>query len=304
MDIFISWSGDTSKKVADHLKQFLHSVIQTLKPFYSSEDISKGKRWSNEISEKLYKCDFGIVLLTKDNLKSPWIMFESGALSKNIGTGRVCTLLLGITDTDVQSPLTEFQNTKFTKNDIYKLLLDINGQLGNNAIDTVVLSKVFDKMWPDLENDVKAILAESKKAKPKQEVRTDRELLEESVRYLRQMNYKHLLFDSDDFEFDKESQVLFDVKNESINFYEDKNQLYSIHINQLTDTAEVLDFLFQVSGKRWCKSKHIKGFLDCLEEVSDKYFDQNAQGVFSPFGSFRKIDWKKKQSRPVKFDPD
>lgn len=302
MDIFISWSGDTSKKVAEHLKQFLPSVIQTLKPFYSSEDISKGKRWSNEISEKLYKCDFGIVLLTKDNLKSPWIMFESGALSKNIETGRVCTLLLGITDTDVQSPLTEFQNTKFTKNDIYKLLLDINVQLGKNAIDTSVLSKVFDKMWPDLENDVKAILAESKKAKPKEEARTDRELLEESVRYLRQMNYKHLLFDSDDFEFDKESQVLFDVRKENINFYEGKKQLYSIHIHQLTDTAEVLDFLFQVSGKGWCKSKHIKGFLDCLEEVSDKYFDENAQGVFSPFGSFRKIDWKKKQSRSVKFE--
>ncbi|MFL5763210.1 MAG: toll/interleukin-1 receptor domain-containing protein [Bacteroidia bacterium] len=304
MDIFISWSGDTSKKVAEHLKQFLPSVIQILKPFYSSEDISKGKRWSNEISEKLYKCDFGIVILTKDNLKSPWIMFESGALSKNIETGRVCTLLLGIHDTDVQSPLTEFQNTKFTKNDVYKLLLDINNQLGKNAIDNTVLSRVYDKMWPELEKDIKAILVESTKLKPKEEVRSDRELLEESVRYLRQMNYKHLLFDSDNFEFDRGSKVLFDVKKETINFYEGKKELYSIHIHQLSDTAEVLDFFFQVSGKGWCKSKHIKGFLDCIEEISDKYFDQNAQGIFCPFGSFRKIDWEKKKSNAVKLELD
>jgi hypothetical protein len=46
MEIFISWSGDLSKKIAEQLKIFLPSVIQSLKPFYSSEDISKGKRWN------------------------------------------------------------------------------------------------------------------------------------------------------------------------------------------------------------------------------------------------------------------
>jgi hypothetical protein len=300
MDIFLSWSGVTSKRVAEQLKQFLPSVIQSIKPFYSSDDISKGKRWSAEISNKLQSCELGIIILTKDNLKAPWIMFESGALSKNITTGRVCTLLLGISDTDVQSPLTEFQNTKFIKDDVHKLLHDINSMLAKSAIDNAVLTKTFNKMWPDLEHEVNTILSEDNVSNEKEKITTDRELLEESVRYLRQMNLRHIMFNRDDFDFSKGSQVIFDIEDEHIAFYDQDKELYSIHIHQLSDTAEVMDFFFQISQKGWCNPDHIKGFLECIEEVSKKYFGQNAQGVFSPYGEFRKIDWINRESKPIK----
>ena len=121
MDIFLSWSGDTSKQIAQLLKNWLPTVIQCLQPFYSPDDISKGKSWGGEISKVLNKCDFGILILTKDNIRSPWILFEAGALSKNIDLSRVCTMLFGIKDTDVEAPLNLFQNTKFEKEDIKKL---------------------------------------------------------------------------------------------------------------------------------------------------------------------------------------
>ena len=63
MNIFLSWSGEQSKKVAETLKIWLPSVIQSLKPFYSSTDIQKGKRWDNELSKTLNETEFGIIIL-------------------------------------------------------------------------------------------------------------------------------------------------------------------------------------------------------------------------------------------------
>lgn len=294
MNIFLSWSGDQSKKVAEILKVWLPSVIQSLKPFYSSTDIKKGKRWDGELSKSLNDTEFGIIILTEENRTAPWIMFEAGALAKNIETGRVCTLLFDIKDTDVVGPLSSFQNTKSTKKDILKLLEDINETLSENKISKEVLIRVFEKMWPDLETEFTKIL-DSKKVKTKEELRPERELIEESLRILRNMHFRHTVFSNNDFEFDRHDKVIFDKESEAILFYSGEDEEYWIGLDQLKNTAEVIDFIFQVAGKSWCKSKHIKEFVDCLNEISNLYFDTSAQGVICPYGSFMKIDWNKRE---------
>lgn len=301
MNVFLSWSGDTSKKIAEVLKNWLPSVIQMLKPFYSPDDISKGKRWSNEISEKLSDCDFGILIMTRENLSAPWIMFEGGALSKNISSGRVCTLLFGIKDTDIQGPLSIFQNTKFSRTDVYKLLSDINKYLAEKAIDNQVLNTVFDKMWPDFESEINSIL-ETKEESSKTDVRSERELIEECVRYLRRMNFNHIRFDKMDLEFDRKDKVIFNKSDGNISFYEGKDELYLINISQLNTTAQVLDFIFQINTKGWCRPKHVFEFVNCLEELCDTYFDTNAQGVFCPSGGFMNIDWADRTYTELKIE--
>lgn len=298
MNIFLSWSGEKSKKVAESLKIWLPSVIQTLKPFYSTKDISKGKKWDAELSKSLNETEFGIIILTEENRSAPWIMFEAGALAKNIETGRVCTFLFDIKDTDVVGPLSSFQNTKFDKKDVFKLLQDINDTLGELKISNEVLQRVFDKMWSDLESDMNKIKDTS--IEPKEDIRPDRELIEESLRILRNMHFRHTIFSNDDFEFDRDDKVVFDKREEEILFYEDNKEVYSIGINQLNNTAEVIDFVFQVAGKGWCKSKHIKEFVDCIEEISKVYFDTNAQGIICPMGAFMEIDWEKKTKKRLK----
>jgi hypothetical protein len=66
------------------------------------------------------------VCLTKDNLAAPWILSESGALSKNITDSRVTALLAGIQPTDVLDPLRQFQQTRTDRADVFKLLKDLN----------------------------------------------------------------------------------------------------------------------------------------------------------------------------------
>ena len=38
--VFISWSGERSKKIAKALKKWIKNVIQSVEPFVSSEDIA------------------------------------------------------------------------------------------------------------------------------------------------------------------------------------------------------------------------------------------------------------------------
>ena len=63
--VFISWSGDTSLKVAQLLRDWLPYVINAIEPYVSSEDIDKGARWSTDIAKELEDSTFGILCVTR-----------------------------------------------------------------------------------------------------------------------------------------------------------------------------------------------------------------------------------------------
>ena len=75
MKVFISWSGKTSFEVAKVLKEWIPCVIQDIEPYFSSDDIDKGARWSTDIAKELEAAEFGILCVTKDNLNSAWLNF-------------------------------------------------------------------------------------------------------------------------------------------------------------------------------------------------------------------------------------
>jgi hypothetical protein len=95
------------------LRDWLPSVLQSVRPFFTRNDIDKGKRWSAEIEKELGSSEVGIFCLTKENLTKPWIMFEAEALSKRILDSRVCPILFNVKDTELQSPLLQFQAAQF-----------------------------------------------------------------------------------------------------------------------------------------------------------------------------------------------
>ena len=122
MDVFISWSGDRSQRVAHALRDWLPLLIQSLNPWFSAEDIDKGTRWLNDLSTQLEKQGFGLVCITPENANSPWLLFESGALSKALSTSKVCPILFGVEPTDIQGPLAQFQATRVNREDIRRLV--------------------------------------------------------------------------------------------------------------------------------------------------------------------------------------
>lgn len=187
MKVFISWSGKTSGELAKILRDWLPSVIQAVKPYYSTDDIAKGMRGNTVIAKELEEAGVGLLCLTPDNLDAPWIMFEAGALSKKLDTSRVCPILFGgVETTDLKGPLIQFQAVKFNKEDTRKMLTMVNKQLGDDGLESKVLDLVFEKWWPDLEQKIQSLLSKVPESAPRA-VRDERELLEEILTITRSM---------------------------------------------------------------------------------------------------------------------
>jgi hypothetical protein len=158
MKVFLSWSGDHSRAVADALNELLASVIKAVEPFFSPE-IKKGKNWTLEIQSALQATRFGIVCLTPENLNSPWLHYEAGALSKTRGA-LLWTFLHNLKHEDVPLPLGEFQHTMARKDEVLDLLRTINSQLGEKhqrPLNDRQLKANFDSAWPRMEERLAAI---------------------------------------------------------------------------------------------------------------------------------------------------
>jgi hypothetical protein len=182
MKLFLSWSGETSRRVGESLRRHFPLIIQELEPFLSAHDTESGARWTETLTNKLDESSFGILCLTPENLESKWLYFEAGALTKH-SEGRACCLLLGgLQIPDVPPPLSVFQNRSFTKSEISALLRDINRRvehpLAPDALDTLL-----SKFWPELESEYEKAIANVNRTGA--EHRNDRALLEEILLSIR-----------------------------------------------------------------------------------------------------------------------
>lgn len=153
-NVFISWSGERSRLVAEYLREWICTVVQAAKPWMSESEIEKGSRSIEEITRALAGCKVGITCLTPENTERPWILYEAGCLSKSIDDRtRLCTYLIGdIQPSDIRPPLGMFQGTRATRDDTLRMMRTVNRVVSDEPVADDILEKVFDKMWPDLEN--------------------------------------------------------------------------------------------------------------------------------------------------------
>lgn len=168
MKVFLSWSGHKSHEVALALRDWLPSVIQTIQPYVSSEDIDKGARWSTDIAKELEDSTYGILCVTKENIEAPWLLFEAGALSKMMDKSSVCPFIFDLKRAEVKGPILQFQSTIFEKGDVKKLILSINKACGESALKEDFLTKTFDVWWPTLEENLNKITDDKVEEKPEQ----------------------------------------------------------------------------------------------------------------------------------------
>lgn len=170
MQIFISWSGERSRLLAEALRSWLPKVIQSVRPWMSKEDINAGSRWSAEISRQLEACQVGILCITPDNKNAPWLLFEAGALAKTIKNTFVCPLLLNVTAEQLPSPLGQFQASICDKDGLFRVLSSINLATEKDAIQISDLEEIFSVWWPKLENQLNEILIIQTETLPKRSV--------------------------------------------------------------------------------------------------------------------------------------
>jgi len=161
--IFISWSGNISKKVSLKLKKMFEKELFAntgLSCFVSDVDIKSGTLWSIEVKSKLKECSYGILCVTIDNINSSWINFELGALvNRNIS---VVPMLINCNVSDLgKSPLNMEQclNVKEKEKFINMIIeIDRKFKLGQNVDKDKFIQKIettYKKFMIAIKNIIK-----------------------------------------------------------------------------------------------------------------------------------------------------
>lgn len=200
MKIFISWSKSLSKIFAEILRDWIKCTLQASEPWVSSKDIDKGSLWFNEINNQLKDTKVGIVCLTKENKENPWILFESGALAKGLSVSRVCTFLIDLTPADLSNPMAQFNHTIPDKEGMKSLLISINKELGDLALEDRILNQVFDTYWPHFKNKFDTAMINAPKHKIDEPVRSSDDILKEILLTTRTLDkrIRHLEINNDE----------------------------------------------------------------------------------------------------------
>lgn len=158
MKVFMSWSGLCSKAVAELIANWAKCVIQATQPWISTSGIDRGAVWYSAINDELTNTSVGIICLTNENKNKPWILFEAGALAKGLVNSRVCTFLIDLKPSNLESPLAQFNHTTPDKDGLWNLARTLNNSV-TVPLEIDILEQVFEIHWPKFETDLKAIIA-------------------------------------------------------------------------------------------------------------------------------------------------
>jgi len=198
MKIFISWSGTRSQALAQTLREWLPLVLDYVEPWVSDTDIAAGDRWAQAIGTELEASNFGIICITPENLTSPWVLFEAGALAKSMQDGKVIPLLFGLEFSDITDPLAQFQAKKVDQAGLGEVIQAIE-KVSDNKNREDLIRRRFNGLWPDFEKMVEEI---PKRAPTEKHARQPSEILEELVTGVRGLDSRLGEFSSEIVERD------------------------------------------------------------------------------------------------------
>jgi len=170
-----------------------HSLLDYVKPWVSETDIAAGDRWAQAIGTELEASNFGIICITPENLTSPWVLFEAGALAKSMQDGKVIPLLFGLGFSDITDPLAQFQAKKVDQPGLGEVIQAIE-KVSDNKNREDLIRRRFNGLWPDFEKMIGEI---PDRAPTEKHMRPQTEILEELVTGVRGLDSRLLDFSSE-----------------------------------------------------------------------------------------------------------
>lgn len=165
MKLFISVSGTLSTEIGEHLSKWIAAVLQHVEPWIAVDDLNKGAHWPTKLADSLGDTDCGLIVLCRDNLDSPWLMYEAGVIAARTKMERVAGLLIDVSPSSVKPPLGHFQLTRFDRDDVCRLIHRLNEWTNSpRAVETI--NRAFNALWADCEAKVRECIASCNTATP------------------------------------------------------------------------------------------------------------------------------------------
>lgn len=264
--VFISWSGDRSREIGLVWKSLIEDTFDSVNAFVSHRDITPGERGLTVIKAQLDETSVGIPIVTRDNVDSQWINFESGALSKEVPDApvRVMPCLVDYNDpSELTGPLTQFQ-AKLLNQDGVEAILSTIAQA--NSIEWQRKKAGFEARWPQFDEQFAKHREPSKDEKNSGE-RTQKDMLAEIVNNTRELRkdlaskrYPSRMFDEIDAKNRDALSVLILVATQIRDYHLTKHR-------DLRATATMdSDFRIWILVERWSLDSH-----SFLIRLADEY---------------------------------
>ncbi len=156
MKVFITWSGERSREVAEIFNEYIPTIIQGCETFFS-EDMDKGSVWFPRLGEELEECDIGLICLTPENLSEDWILFETGALlSLEEDESKVCPFLYDLDTDTLEDPLYQFNAIHNEKEDIKRFFRTIKDNM-DDPLEDDVFDRTFERFWDNIREGLEDI---------------------------------------------------------------------------------------------------------------------------------------------------
>jgi len=121
-EIFISWSKERSRTFATALRRLMIKVLSDSadagpdlgagnRVVTLSEDLPKGGGWFSNLADLLEHARAGLICVTPENVASPWLLFEAGALIRCDVKVALFPILLDLPPAAMEGPLALVQAT-------------------------------------------------------------------------------------------------------------------------------------------------------------------------------------------------
>lgn len=159
--IFISWSGSNSKEIAKALKRILEGSVfanNDFECFVSDLDIVSGADWWEKIKKELRACKLGLICITKENLRAPWIYFEAGAMiARDVKT--IPLLINCSVEALSTTPLSRKQAVDFyDQKKFLQMIVDINKAMNFNLAEAQ-LNMLGKEAYIELKKELEPVLS-------------------------------------------------------------------------------------------------------------------------------------------------
>lgn len=86
--------------------------------------------------------------------------------------------------------------------------------------------------------------------------------------------------------------IKIEVEGDYISFLSGEMEMYGIELDKCSNSAQLLDWIFQLHNKSWVYPEIISEFLETIEKLCSSRLDNNAQGCFCPWGIDKEVNWK------------
>ncbi len=309
LDVFVSWSRAASHQAACAFQEWLPGVLPGVQTRTSSEDITKGAPWFSSISAQLSNSRACLILITPENVGSPWLFYEAGAIAHAMPGALICPYLIGVKPGELSgTPLGQYQVTVFDKDDTWLLIRALNARLETPHHEDVLRGN-FDARWPSLQRRLAQVAASASK-KPIRE--PDEPELSEEARHVLLEAAKdphgtvQMSNTTEGFVLEAHGQQLVDGNDVRVDaaYREAVNDLVR---HRLLETRDGKDELFTLTKRGWRMSEEFRVvFRRRARPVFDTLPESERNAILravAPLWGRERDQWASSGARPLQGVP-